>query len=82
MPPDYRGFPLRKDFALADDSSRGTGEGIRHQETPHTPAETRSQPLLRMSPGTGAVIGPDGERLAIGTRSAAAATLESGEVKA
>ncbi len=27
MPPDYLAFPLRKDFALADDASRGPGEG-------------------------------------------------------
>ena len=65
MPPDYLGFPLRKDFVLADDASRGTGEGIRHMETPQPPSETRSQPLMRMSAGTGALIGPDGERLSL-----------------
>lgn len=73
MPPDYLGFPLRKDFVLADDASRGTGQGIRHQETPQAPAETRSAPVLRMSPGSGAVIGPDGERLAV-----AAGTSDAG----
>jgi len=72
MPPDYLGFPLRKDFLLADDSSRGTGEGIRHMETPQPTAESGRQPVLRLSPGTGAVIGPDGERLAL----AAAAALD------
>jgi NADH-quinone oxidoreductase subunit C len=77
MPPDYLGFPLRKDFALNDDSSRGTGEGIRPQETPESPAETRAQPVLRMSAGTGATIGPDGERLSIGTRASASGQLEA-----
>jgi len=80
MPPDYLGFPLRKDFALADDASRGTGRGIRHQETPMPPSETRAAPMLRMSPGTGAVIGPDGERLAVSASKAAAApALPAGE---
>ena len=37
MPPDYLAFPLRKDFALPDDASRGPGEGIRHMETPGGP---------------------------------------------
>jgi NADH:ubiquinone oxidoreductase subunit C len=81
MPPDYLGFPLRKDFALADDASRGTGQGIRHQETPVPPAETRAAPVLRMSPGTGAVIGPDGERLAVSAgRSADTPPLARGRV--
>jgi NADH-quinone oxidoreductase subunit C len=76
MPPDYLAFPLRKDFALADDASRGTGEGIRHMETPQRPAETRAAgtraagthaaPLLRTSPGAGAVLGPGGARLRAG----------------
>ena len=65
MPPDYLAFPLRKDFALADDASRGPGEGIRHMEMPHLPAETRAVPVLRSSPGAGAVIGPDGQRLRV-----------------
>jgi NADH:ubiquinone oxidoreductase subunit C len=63
MPPDYVAFPLRKDFALADDSSRAPGEGIRHMELTLPPAETRSRPVLRTSPGTGAVLGADGQRL-------------------
>ncbi|MFV2064862.1 MAG: NADH-quinone oxidoreductase subunit C [Chloroflexota bacterium] len=82
MPPDYLGFPLRKDFALADDASRGTGEGIRHQETPLAPAETRSEPVVRTSPGTGALIGPDGERLAVAARSGSTRELQSGKAKA
>jgi NADH-quinone oxidoreductase subunit C len=72
MPPDYLAFPLRKDFALADDASRGPGEGIRHMETPQRPAETRAAPLLRTSPGAGAVLGPGGARLRMGPGSAAA----------
>ncbi|MFV2062014.1 MAG: NADH-quinone oxidoreductase subunit C [Chloroflexota bacterium] len=81
MPPDYLGFPLRKDFVLADDASRGTGEGIRHMETPQPPSETRSQPLMRMSAGPGAQIGPDGDRLSlVGPDGDAAATrLDAGE---
>jgi NADH:ubiquinone oxidoreductase subunit C len=65
MPPDYLAFPLRKDFVLADDASRGPGEGIRHMERPAPPAEERPAPAMRMSPGAGAVIGPDGARLRI-----------------
>ncbi len=41
MPPDYMGFPLRKDFPLADDAARSPGGGMRHMETPQRPAETR-----------------------------------------
>ena len=65
MSPDYLGFPLRKDFYLADDASRAPGQGIRAMETPMAPAETRQRPVLRLSPGTGAVLGPDGERIAV-----------------
>jgi NADH:ubiquinone oxidoreductase subunit C len=72
MPPDYLGFPLRKDFALPDDASRAPGEGIRPMETPHRPAEVRTSGVLRTSPGTGAVLGPGGERLRVGPGSAAA----------
>jgi NADH-quinone oxidoreductase subunit C len=89
MPPDYRAFPLRKDFALADDASRAPGEGIRHMETPFAPGDVRRQPVIRHSPGAGALIGPDGERLSIAPgRSIAAdggvatAELEGGEAPA
>ena len=71
MPPHYLGFPLRKDFLLADDASRSPGQGIRPMEMPHAPAESRHRPVLRLSPGTGAVIGPDGQRLALGRGEAA-----------
>ena len=65
MPPDYLAVPLRKDFFLADDASRSPGAGIRPMERPVTPAEVRHDPVIRTSPGTGALIGPDGERLVI-----------------
>jgi NADH:ubiquinone oxidoreductase subunit C len=53
MPPDYRSFPLRKDFLLADDASRSTGAGVRATEQPFFAAELRSAPALRRSAGTG-----------------------------
>ncbi|CAN5536284.1 hypothetical protein BH23CHL8_BH23CHL8_18610 [soil metagenome] len=65
MPPHYLGFPLRKDFFLADDASRAPGQGIRPMEAPHAPAEARHPDVVRLSPGTGAVIGPDGQRLSL-----------------
>jgi NADH:ubiquinone oxidoreductase subunit C len=77
MPPDYLGFPLRKDFALPDDASRGPGEGIRPMETPHRPAEVRTTSALRTSPGAGAVLGPGGERLRVGQGAATAVAAES-----
>lgn len=80
MPPDYLAFPLRKDFALADDASRGPGEGFRPMETPQRPAEIRSAPVLRTSPGVGAVIGPDGQRLRVAAGSGPTAAVESGGV--
>ena len=79
MPPDYLAFPLRKDFALADDASRGPGEGIRNMETPLPPGDVRTAPVLRTSPGAGAVIGPDGEKLAIGSGAAELAMEDARE---
>jgi NADH-quinone oxidoreductase subunit C len=80
MPPDYLAFPLRKDFAMPDDASRGPGEGIRHMEQPVAPADVREQPVLRTSAGAGAVLGPDGELLAMAAgRVDARDRLESGE---
>ncbi|CAN5728348.1 hypothetical protein BH24CHL5_BH24CHL5_02420 [soil metagenome] len=49
MPPDYTSFPLRKDFLLPDDSARSPGEGFRHVEQTHQPAETQRRPILRQS---------------------------------
>ncbi len=53
MPPDYRGFPLRKDFLLADDASRSPGMGVRPMEQPFPAGEMRFHPVLRRSPGAG-----------------------------
>ena len=69
---------------LPDDASRGPGEGIRHMETPVAPADIREQPVLRLSAGTGALLGADGELLAVAARAAVedqaeAEALESGE---
>jgi len=47
MPPDYTSFPLRKDFLLPDDAARSPGEGFRHMEQTHQPAEYLRQPVLR-----------------------------------
>ncbi len=77
MPPDYLAFPLRKDFAMPDDASRGPGEGIRHMETPVAPGDVRHDPVIRTSPGAGAVIGPDGVLLSLAA--AARRELHSGE---
>ena len=46
MPPDYTSFPLRKDFFIADDSARSPGQGVRHMEQVHAPAES-SAPIRR-----------------------------------
>ena len=53
MPPDYTSFPLRKDFLLADDSARSSGEGFRHVEQMHQPAEYLGQPVIRQAPQLG-----------------------------
>ncbi|CAN5735898.1 hypothetical protein BH23CHL7_BH23CHL7_03170 [soil metagenome] len=52
MPPDYTSFPLRKDFLLPDDAARSPGEGVRHMEQAHHPAEHLRQPVLRQSKDT------------------------------
>jgi NADH-quinone oxidoreductase subunit C len=49
MPPDYTSFPLRKDFLLPDDSARSPGEGVRHVEQTHQPAEDMRRPVLRQA---------------------------------
>jgi NADH-quinone oxidoreductase subunit C len=78
LPPDFQSFPLRKDFLLADDASRGPGMGVRAMEQPFQPAETRSSPVLRTSAGTGALLGPDGQFLTLagGNAGAVAASAQ------
>jgi len=49
MPPDYTSFPLRKDFLLADDAARSPGEGFRHVEQTHPPAENLRRSVVRRS---------------------------------
>ena len=79
MPPDYLAFPLRKDFALADDASRGPGAGILHMEGPVAPAEVREKPALRTSAGAGAVLGADGELLTLTAGGGESEALDAGE---
>ena len=64
---------------MADDASRGPGEGIRHMEAPVAPADIREQPVLRTSAGAGALLGADGELLAVSAGANGAPELESGE---
>ncbi len=82
LDPDFQSFPLRKDFLLADDAARAPGWGVRAMEQPAHPAETRSQPVLRRSPGTGALIGSDGQLLVITAGSAGRADEPGGSVGA
>lgn len=49
MPPDYTSFPLRKDFYLADDTSRSPARGVRHLEQTHAPGEASQVNLVRRS---------------------------------
>jgi len=49
MPPDYRSFPLRKDFFLPDDAARSPGAGIRQMERSHSPRDATSTTLVRRS---------------------------------
>jgi NADH-quinone oxidoreductase subunit C len=80
MPPDYLAHPLRKDFAMPDDASRGPGAGIRHLELTVAPAEVRHEPVVRTSAGAGAVLGADGELLAVGAGGAGQPhAIEAGE---
>ena len=76
LPPDFQSFPLRKDFLLADDSARSPGMGIRPIEQPSFPGDTRRQPVLRTSPGTGAVLGADGEFVMLAAGKAAPAPTQ------
>lgn len=47
MPPDYKSFPLRKDFHLPDDSARGPGLGARHIERPYPPVQGTERSIRR-----------------------------------
>ncbi len=47
MPPDYRSFPLRKDFLLPDDAARSPGMGIRHMEQTHAPRNAPAGAIVR-----------------------------------
>ena len=49
MPPDYRSFPLRKDFLLPDDAARSPGLGVRHVEQPFQPTQVADD-LERKAP--------------------------------
>ena len=51
MPDDYRSYPLRKDFYLADDASRSPAAGVRNMERAGTPADATAATVLRKSPG-------------------------------
>jgi NADH-quinone oxidoreductase subunit C len=52
MPPDYKSFPLRKDFLLPDDAARSPGAGVRHVEITHAPAGLADEPAagIRRAP--------------------------------
>ena len=49
MPPDYRSFPLRKDFFIADDAARSPGAGVRPMERTHLPANAAPGSAVRHS---------------------------------
>jgi len=49
MPPDYRSFPLRKDFFIADDAARSPGAGVRPMERTHVPANAAPGGVVRHS---------------------------------
>lgn len=47
MPPDYRSFPLRKDFFIADDAARSPGAGVRPMEQAHVPTNAGPAAAVR-----------------------------------
>ncbi|RLT27149.1 MAG: NADH-quinone oxidoreductase subunit C [Chloroflexi bacterium] len=51
MPDDYRSFPLRKDFYLADDASRSPAAGVRNMERAGTPQDATPATALRRTTG-------------------------------
>jgi NADH:ubiquinone oxidoreductase subunit C len=81
MPPDFQGFPLRKDFLLPDDAARSPGLGVRYMEQPVPPAESNRQPILRGSPGTGSLVAP-GSPGELSPGAATTRALAQGEVGA
>jgi NADH:ubiquinone oxidoreductase subunit C len=80
LQPDFQSFPLRKDFLLPDDAARSPGMGVRPMEQPSQTAESRRAPVLRRSPGTGALIGSDGQFLVIAAGSAQSGTEQGGSL--
>jgi len=52
LPDDFVGFPLRKDFHIADDAARSPGGGVRVMDRPVPPADADADTLRRTSPGT------------------------------
>jgi len=50
MPPDYKSFPLRKDFYLPDDAARSPGGGVRPMERTQAPANAPATALVRRTP--------------------------------
>lgn len=49
MPADYRSYPLRKDFYLADDAARSPGAGVRQMERTHVPRNAAPTGTIRRS---------------------------------
>ena len=49
MPPDYKSYPLRKDFFLPDDASRSPGAGVRPMERPFSPSNATPAATVRRS---------------------------------
>ena len=64
MSPDYLGVPLRKDFYLADDASRAPGRHPPHGDADGARGVAATAGAAH-EPGTGAVLGADGERIAV-----------------
>ena len=52
MDEDFVGFPLRKDFFLADDASRSPGGGVRHMEQTHGPTNAETGARIRQAPAS------------------------------
>ncbi len=51
MPPDYQGFPLRKDFLMPDDASRSPGtRGAANGASRSRPPRAAARPVIRRAP--------------------------------